>query len=257
MRLLIDTSGVQFRVCGAAKPRAGLQGQGPAGHDAGRRADLDRPPGRDRARPRDQGNHLGRGGWRAAQGDLRWLRRGPRPGVRTVGRAGRQDQARVPRRSGRPGRVREARAGGVTGPAMPRTIPTSRSGQETPMTSIHAYDPASAGTAPPELPPMPIGALAVGTAELLQQAADLPAPTSSRSTATRPSTSSSPGTRTASGPSPAGHAGSAASRPATPARSSPPPAPGTPRTSTTTASPCTPSPSSRPHRPASSRPGEP
>ena len=45
------------------------------------------------------------------------------------------------------------------------------------MTSIHAYDPASAGTAPHELPPMPIGALAVGTAELLQQAATLPAPT--------------------------------------------------------------------------------
>ena len=46
------------------------------------------------------------------------------------------------------------------------------------MTSIHTYDPASAGAALPELPPMPIGALAVGTAELLQQAADLPAPTS-------------------------------------------------------------------------------
>jgi hypothetical protein len=45
------------------------------------------------------------------------------------------------------------------------------------MTSIRTYDPASAGAAPPELPPMPIGALAVGTAELLQQAADLPAPT--------------------------------------------------------------------------------
>ena len=45
------------------------------------------------------------------------------------------------------------------------------------MTSIHTYDPASAGAALPELPPMPIGALAVGTAELLQQAASLPAPT--------------------------------------------------------------------------------
>ena len=37
---------------------------------------------------------------------------------------------------------------------------------------------ASPGADLPELPPMPIGALAVGTAELLQQAADLPAPTS-------------------------------------------------------------------------------
>jgi hypothetical protein len=46
------------------------------------------------------------------------------------------------------------------------------------MTSIRAYDPASAGAVPPELPPMPIGVLAVGTAELLQQAAGLPAPTS-------------------------------------------------------------------------------
>ena len=46
------------------------------------------------------------------------------------------------------------------------------------MTSIRIYDPASAGADLPELPPMPIGVLAVGTAELLQQAADLPAPTS-------------------------------------------------------------------------------
>jgi hypothetical protein len=46
------------------------------------------------------------------------------------------------------------------------------------MTSIRIYDPAEAGTALPELPPLPIGALAVGAAELLQQAADLPAPTS-------------------------------------------------------------------------------
>ena len=44
------------------------------------------------------------------------------------------------------------------------------------MTSIRTYDPATAGTALPELPPLPIGALAAGAAELLQQAADLPAP---------------------------------------------------------------------------------
>ena len=41
------------------------------------------------------------------------------------------------------------------------------------MTSIHTYDPAD-GPALPALPPLPIGVLAVGTAELLQQAADLP-----------------------------------------------------------------------------------
>lgn len=45
------------------------------------------------------------------------------------------------------------------------------------MTSIHIYDPA-AEAALPELPPLPIGALTVGAAELLQRAADLPAPTS-------------------------------------------------------------------------------
>jgi hypothetical protein len=44
------------------------------------------------------------------------------------------------------------------------------------MTSINTYDPASAGAALPELAPLPIGVLAVGAAELLQQAADLPAP---------------------------------------------------------------------------------
>ena len=43
------------------------------------------------------------------------------------------------------------------------------------MTSIHIYDPAD-GAALPELPPLPIGVLAVGTADLLQQAADLPQP---------------------------------------------------------------------------------
>ena len=43
------------------------------------------------------------------------------------------------------------------------------------MTSIHIYDPDD-GAALPELPPLPIGVLAVGTADLLQQAADLPQP---------------------------------------------------------------------------------
>jgi len=44
------------------------------------------------------------------------------------------------------------------------------------MTSIRTFDPATAGTALPELPPLAIGALVVGAAELLQQAASLPAP---------------------------------------------------------------------------------
>jgi hypothetical protein len=43
------------------------------------------------------------------------------------------------------------------------------------MTSIHIYDPDD-GAELPELPPLPIGVLAVGTADLLQQAADLPQP---------------------------------------------------------------------------------
>ena len=44
------------------------------------------------------------------------------------------------------------------------------------MTSIDIYDPGDAGAALPALPPLPIGALAVGAQNLLQEAADLPAP---------------------------------------------------------------------------------
>jgi len=43
------------------------------------------------------------------------------------------------------------------------------------MTSIHTYDPSD-GAALPELPPLPIGILVTGAADLLHQAADLPAP---------------------------------------------------------------------------------
>jgi len=43
------------------------------------------------------------------------------------------------------------------------------------MTSIHIYDPAN-GSALPELPPLPIGALVVAAQNLMQQAADLPQP---------------------------------------------------------------------------------
>ena len=43
------------------------------------------------------------------------------------------------------------------------------------MTSTRTHDQAD-GPALPELPPLPIGVLVAGTAELLQQAADLPQP---------------------------------------------------------------------------------
>ena len=43
------------------------------------------------------------------------------------------------------------------------------------MASIYTFDPSD-GAALPELPPLPIGTLAVGTADLLRQAADLPQP---------------------------------------------------------------------------------
>jgi len=43
------------------------------------------------------------------------------------------------------------------------------------MTSIHIYD-LNSGAALPELPPLPIGVLVVGTSDLMQQAADLPQP---------------------------------------------------------------------------------
>jgi hypothetical protein len=44
------------------------------------------------------------------------------------------------------------------------------------VTSIHTYDPQTAGPALPPLPPLPLGALAVGVANLLQDAARLPQP---------------------------------------------------------------------------------
>ena len=79
------------------------------------------------------------------------------------------------------------------------------------MTSIHIYDPAD-GAALPELPPLPIGVLVVGTADLLQQAADLPQPRyiSISSGQTRRACSS-PRSRRACGPSPGGRCASAAS----------------------------------------------
>ena len=87
-----------------------------------------------------------------------------------VGRDG-KIQPRVPRRVRRAGPVRQVRAGRVSGPARQEPSPTRDQNQETLMTSIHIYDPAD-GTALPELPPLPIGVLAVGTAE--------PAPAGSR-----------------------------------------------------------------------------
>jgi hypothetical protein len=47
--------------------------------------------------------------------------------------------------------------------------------KETPMTSIRTYDPSN-GAALPELPPLCIRELVVGTLNLLQEAADLPQP---------------------------------------------------------------------------------
>jgi hypothetical protein len=44
------------------------------------------------------------------------------------------------------------------------------------MTSIRIYDPDRLAAVLPELPPLPIGALAVGLVNLLQEAANLPAP---------------------------------------------------------------------------------
>ena len=44
------------------------------------------------------------------------------------------------------------------------------------MTSIYIYDPKEPGAALPELPPLPIGALAVGLVNLLEEAASLPQP---------------------------------------------------------------------------------
>lgn len=44
------------------------------------------------------------------------------------------------------------------------------------MVNTRPYDPKTAGPALPELPPLPLGALAVGVANLLEDAAQLPQP---------------------------------------------------------------------------------
>ena len=44
------------------------------------------------------------------------------------------------------------------------------------MVNTRPYDPTTVGPALPELPPLPIGALAVGVANLLEDAAQLPPP---------------------------------------------------------------------------------
>ena len=79
------------------------------------------------------------------------------------------------------------------------------------MTIIRIYDPKD-GPALPELPPLPIGSLAVGTLNLLQEAANLPQPRDI-TVATTPSSSACNSTQTppACGPSPAGRCDSAAS----------------------------------------------
>src|SRR6185437_13549262 len=60
-------------------------------------------------------------------------------------------------------------------PARNHPLPAIRT-KETPlMTSIYIFDPDD-GAELPELPPLPIGVLVVGTADLLRQAADLPQP---------------------------------------------------------------------------------
>ena len=176
MRLLINTDGIQFRVAGPAKAK-------PDYKDKERQATtrdgepiwtvrLDAIEPEREARETIWVEVAGD----AAQADLRWLRRGSRPGVRAVGRARRQDQARVPRRVRRAGPVPASprRPREPARPARNHPLPAIRT-KETLMTSIHIYDPGD-GAALPELPPLPIGVLAVGTADLLQQAADLPQP---------------------------------------------------------------------------------
>jgi hypothetical protein len=63
----------------------------------------------------------------------------------------------------------------VSGPAIGEPFPYPRSEQENLVTSISTRT-QQGGTALPELPPASIAVLAVGTAELLQQAAGLPQP---------------------------------------------------------------------------------
>ena len=119
------------------------------------------------------------------------------------------------------------------------------------MTSIHIYDPSD-GAALPELPPLPIGVLAVGTADLLQQAADLPQPRyifiyvhgQAVELPVRP------GAGERAGHHPLGAAVRQRRDQRAPPGHRTAPRPGTGPTSTTSASPSRRMPTSRPHRPA-------
>ena len=78
------------------------------------------------------------------------------------------------------------------------------------MTSMHIYDPGD-GPQLPELPPLPVAILMVGTHDLLAQAADLPQPTGITVQADQRANLEFPPTGPACGPSPGGRCGSAPS----------------------------------------------
>ena len=129
MRLLIDTNGVQFRVAGPAKAK-------PDYKDKERQATTrdGQPVWTVRLDAIEPDREARETIWVEVAGEqprLTFDGYAVVPGVRTVGRARRQDQARVPRRVRPAVRSRQVRAGRVTGPAIPEPSPTPRSGQET------------------------------------------------------------------------------------------------------------------------------
>ena len=89
------------------------------------------------------------------------------------------------------------------------------------MTSIQPQPQTDLDTAPAELPPLPMAALMIGVYNLLRDGADLPQPCHVAVSETGQSIDLQfPGTSPASGPSPSGRTGSAASSPPTPHRTS-------------------------------------
>ena len=184
MRLLIETTGVRFRAGGPAKPKADYKDKDQqATTPDGRPIWVVRLTAFDTRTEQGSSESI----WVEVAGDkpeltadelvdiAAWCSR--RGSAARHARTTRSCATSAPSRCSWP---RPAASPPCTRPDRPgqaRTIPClAITTKENPMTITRIYDPASAGTALPELPPLPIGALAVGAQNLLQEAADLPSP---------------------------------------------------------------------------------
>ena len=255
MRLRIKTDGVPAPGGRPGQAQAGLQGQGPAGHHAGRR-----PIWVVRLDAFDTTARHKESIWVEVAGDKPKLTVDDYAVVRGlvfapwVGRDGKIvrdfraeaiEPASPPSPSMRPER-----------PGQPRTIPYPRSDQGDPMTSIHTYDPTTAARHCPSC----------RRCRSARWRSASPTCSRTRPTCRSPGTSpcSRPSRSACSSPRPGQHAGHHPVGAPVRRRRHHQPAPGrgrpetwSPRGSATTASPSRPTPTSPPNRPATSRPGEP